>query len=155
MEYAAGGDMLFHIQVGSNKFSEADKKTWSAQILLALYFLHLQGVIYRDLKLDNVLLDAHGNIKLADYGLAKDGLNLADGTATTFCGTPEFMAPEIFKGKRYTRAVDWWSYGVFLYELFLEKVLSIFTFDRRHSRETRKRKFKLTWSSAKWTIQSG
>lgn len=121
MEYAAGGDLLFHIQE-DEKFSEPDKRILAAQILLALHFLHQNGVIYRDLKLDNILLDAQGNVKLADYGLAKDGLSLSDGMTKTYCGTPEFMAPEIFRNRPYNRAADWWSYGVLMYEIFLQKV---------------------------------
>ena len=79
------------------------------------------------MKLDNVLLDSKGNVKLTDYGLAKDGLSIKNGFAETFCGTPECIAPEIFKGRPYSRAVDWWSFGVVLYQLLVKKVRNSIT----------------------------
>jgi len=89
-------------------------------VLLALEFLHKKDVIYRDLKLDNILIALDGHIKVADYGLCKFDIR-SDAATSTFCGTPEFMAPEILQEKPYGKAVDWWAFGVLLYELLFSQ----------------------------------
>jgi serine/threonine protein kinase len=78
----------------------------------------------RDLKLDNLLLDTEGYVKIADFGLCKEGMGYGDRTGT-FCGTPEFLAPEVLTETSYTRAVDWWGLGVLIFEMLVGEV-SIF-----------------------------
>uniref|UniRef100_A0A667YMT8 protein kinase C n=1 Tax=Myripristis murdjan TaxID=586833 RepID=A0A667YMT8_9TELE len=107
MEYLNGGDLMFHIQ---------DKVYWA--IIVGLQFLHSKGIIYRDLKLDNVMLDKDGHIKIADFGMCKENV-FGDTRATTFCGTPDYIAPEILLGQKYTFSVDWWSFGVLVYEMLI------------------------------------
>uniref|UniRef100_A0A8C5PVK8 protein kinase C n=1 Tax=Leptobrachium leishanense TaxID=445787 RepID=A0A8C5PVK8_9ANUR len=116
MDYMAGGDLMTHIH--TEVFSQARAMFYAACVLLGLQFLHSKNIVYRDLKLDNLLLDSEGYVKLADYGLCKEGMGPYDRTST-FCGTPEFLAPEVLTDASYTRAVDWWGFGVLIYEMMV------------------------------------
>uniref|UniRef100_A0A8D3BXT5 protein kinase C n=1 Tax=Scophthalmus maximus TaxID=52904 RepID=A0A8D3BXT5_SCOMX len=116
MEYSAGGDLMMHIH--ADVFSEPRAVFYSACVVLGLQFLHDHKIVYRDLKLDNLLLDTEGFVKIADFGLCKEGMGFGDRTST-FCGTPEFLAPEVLTDTSYTRAVDWWGLGVLVYEMLV------------------------------------
>ncbi|KAK6029311.1 kinase domain protein [Ostertagia ostertagi] len=116
MEYSMGGDLMRHIH--DDIFSEERSCFNAACVLLGLEFLHKNNIIYRDLKLDNLLLDKDGFVKLADFGLCKEGMGPSDKTST-FCGTPEFLAPEVLTESSYTRAIDWWGLGVLIFEMLV------------------------------------
>lgn len=118
MEYISGGDLMLHIQRG--QFGLKRAQFYAAEVCLALKYFHENGVIYRDLKLDNILLTLDGHLKIADYGLCKEDMWYGK-TTSTFCGTPEFMAPEILLDKKYGRAVDWWAFGVLIYQMLLQQ----------------------------------
>ncbi|KAF9354327.1 Serine/threonine kinase [Mortierella sp. NVP85] len=117
MEYVRGGDLMMHIQ-RDRRFGERRAKFYGCEVLLALQYFHQNDIIYRDLKLDNILLTLDGHVKIADYGLCKE--NMPHGATTkTICGTPEFMAPEIIEEQPYDRSIDWWTFGVLMYEMLL------------------------------------
>ncbi|KAK6113022.1 Protein kinase domain family protein [Brugia pahangi] len=116
MEYSMGGDLMRHIH--DDIFTEERSCFYAACVLLGLEFLHANNIIYRDLKLDNLLLDREGYVKLADFGLCKEGMGPTDRTST-FCGTPEFLAPEVLTENSYTRAIDWWGLGVLIFEMLV------------------------------------
>lgn len=86
---------------------------YAAEILLALEYLHQINIIYRDLKPENVLLDSDGHVALTDFGLSK----FVEKTTSTFCGTPEYLAPEVLRKQQYGIAVDWWCFGSVIYEI--------------------------------------
>lgn len=113
IEYIPGGDFytrLKRIQI----YEEPHVIFYSAQIVLAFEYLHYMGVVYRDLKPENVIIDRTGYLKIADLGLSKK----IDGSTTkTMCGTPEYLAPEIVHGRAYSYSVDWWTLGILMFEL--------------------------------------
>lgn len=110
-----GGELFHHLQK-EGRFSEERSRLYAAELLCALEHLHAYDVIYRDLKPENILLDYTGHIALCDFGLCK--LNMGESEKTnTFCGTPEYLSPELLLGQGYSKSVDWWTLGVLIYEM--------------------------------------
>uniref|UniRef100_A0A3Q2YCF0 protein kinase C n=1 Tax=Hippocampus comes TaxID=109280 RepID=A0A3Q2YCF0_HIPCM len=116
MEYTAGGDLMMHIH--TDVFTEPRAVFYAACVVLGLQFLHDHKITHAHCTLDNLLLDTDGYVKIADFGLCKEGMGYGDRTST-FCGTPEFLAPEVLTDTSYTRAVDWWGLGVLIYEMLV------------------------------------
>ncbi|KIP11302.1 hypothetical protein PHLGIDRAFT_141514 [Phlebiopsis gigantea 11061_1 CR5-6] len=115
MSFVNGGELFYHLQ-REGKFDEYRSRFYAAELLCALEHLHGFNVVYRDLKPENILLDYTGHIALCDFGLCK--LNMSETEKTnTFCGTPEYIAPELLESQGYTKTVDWWTLGVLLYEM--------------------------------------
>ncbi|CAO3656582.1 unnamed protein product [Mucor fragilis] len=115
LAFINGGELFHHLQV-EGRFHEERARFYTAELFCALECLHGFNVVYRDLKPENILIDYNGHIALCDFGLCK--LNMTDSERTnTFCGTPEYLAPELLLGQGYTKNVDWWTLGVLLYEM--------------------------------------
>jgi len=114
-EYVSGGELFVHLRK-ERRFSEDRTRFYAAEIVSALGYLHKRGVIYRDLKLENLLLDRYGHIKMVDFGLCKDEI-FGNKMTGTFCGTPSYLPPEVLRSSQYGRAVDWWGLGVVMYEM--------------------------------------
>jgi len=115
LTYLNGGELFFHLQK-EKTFDEARARFYSAEIASALGYLHSKDIIYRDLKPENLLLDAEGHVVLTDFGLCKEGIK-GNATTATFCGTPEYLAPEVIQKQPYDKTVDWWCLGSVLYEM--------------------------------------
>eukprot|EP00943_MAST-04B_sp_MAST-4B-sp1_P007934 g7934.t1 len=143
LDYCSGGELFFHLGK-AGEFRESVARYYTAELVLALSHLHSKGVIYRDLKPENVLLDADGHVKIADFGLSKvlnDKLlkkgqqiqrvvDIEQAQTFSFCGTPEYLAPEILTRSGHGASVDWWSLGMLLYEM-LTGLPPWYTKDRR------------------------
>jgi len=116
MDFINGGELFYHLQK-EQKFTPDRVRFYCAEIVLGIEYLHNSGVIYRDLKPENILLTDEGHIILTDFGISKEGLEADDARTATFCGTPEYLAPEVLQGKGYTKAIDWWSFGTLMFEM--------------------------------------
>jgi serum/glucocorticoid-regulated kinase 2 len=116
MPFLKGGELFQHLRK-FRIFDEEKVRFYAAQIGLALDHLHTYGIIYRDLKPENILMDEEGYLKLADFGMAKH--LKGEEKAMSFCGTPEYLAPEIITGEGHNKAADWWSFGILMYFNFI------------------------------------
>uniref|UniRef100_A0A8C6TNW0 Ribosomal protein S6 kinase B2 n=1 Tax=Neogobius melanostomus TaxID=47308 RepID=A0A8C6TNW0_9GOBI len=115
LECLSGGELFMQLEK-EGIFMEDTAIFYLGEITLALGHLHSNGIIYRDLKPENIMLSNQGHIKLTDFGLCKESIH--DGSVThTFCGTIEYMAPEILTRLGHNRAVDWWSLGALMYDM--------------------------------------
>jgi serine/threonine protein kinase len=115
-KYYPGGNLLDQMRL-AKRFSEDRTRLYTAEVALALEHLHQNNIIYRDLKLENVLVDSEGHIALTDFGMSKENINPKNGRTSTFVGTYQMMAPEILSGNSYSIAVDWWALGVMVFEM--------------------------------------
>ena len=116
MDFVNGGELFYHL-ARAGKFNEERAVFYTSEIILALEYLHKEGIVYRDLKPENILIDNEGHIRLTDFGLSKDGLDEDNNETASFCGTTEYLAPEIIRDKKYTYSVDLYSLGVVLLEM--------------------------------------
>jgi len=113
MDFVNGGELFFHLK-NETRFDEDRVRFYAAEISSALIHLHSHGIIYRDLKPENILLDINGHIVITDFGLSKE---IFDDHTDTFCGTPEYLSPEVLRGEGHSFPVDWWSLGTLVYEM--------------------------------------
>nr|XP_027203318.1 ribosomal protein S6 kinase beta-2-like [Dermatophagoides pteronyssinus] len=119
LEYLSGGELFMYLQ-REGLLLENAVIFYTAEIILAIEHLHKLGIIYRDLKPENIMLDQHGHVKLTDFGLCKESIQSGKMTYT-FCGTVEYMAPEILKRIGHNHAVDWWSLGALMFDMLTGK----------------------------------
>uniref|UniRef100_A0A3P8UKV7 Serine/threonine-protein kinase sgk-1 n=1 Tax=Cynoglossus semilaevis TaxID=244447 RepID=A0A3P8UKV7_CYNSE len=115
LDYVNGGELFYHLQ-REGSFPELRSAFYAAEMAMALGYLHSLDIVYRDLKPENILLDSGGHVMLTDFGLCKEGVSIG-GMMHTFCGTPEYLAPEVLRGHPYSPAVDWWGLGAVLFEM--------------------------------------
>lgn len=126
LDYVNGGELFFHLQ-REKRFAVSRAQFYAAEITSAVGYLHSLNIVYRDLKPENILLDGQGHVVLTDFGLCKEDV-APGGTTATFCGTPEYLAPEVLKKHSYGRAVDWWCLGCVTYEMICGLVRLLFKF---------------------------
>lgn len=131
LEYLPGGELFSRLR-REGRFSEDVALFYISEILLAIRYLHMNGIVYRDLKPENLLFDNKGNIKLADFGFAKV---IHKNKTYTMCGTPEYLSPELIRGQKtgYSKSIDWWALGVLIYEMLVGSVKKLSTVLRQEA----------------------
>ncbi|KAL8678549.1 MAG: hypothetical protein Q9186_005094 [Xanthomendoza sp. 1 TL-2023] len=116
LDYCPGGEVFTYLR-RRKRFDVDTARFYAAEIVLILEFLHtVQGIAYRDMKPENILIDAEGHLKLVDFGFAK---KVESRETYTLCGTPEYLAPEVIKNSGHGTAVDWWAFGILVYEFLV------------------------------------
>lgn len=115
MDWVPGGELFHYIDVYQS-FDEKTARFFAGNVILAIEYLHTKGIVYRDLKPENLVLDANGYLKLTDYGFAK---HVGPQRTFTICGTPDYQAPEVIMRRGATRAVDFWAIGVLIFEMLV------------------------------------
>lgn len=151
MPFIKGGE-LYKIFKSQKRLSEDVVKFYAAQICMAVGYLHNKGIMHRDLKLENILVDETGYLKIIDYGLAKT--LESNQVSKTFCGTPEYLAPEMVLHQGHDFSVDWWALGILIYEMligvtpFYNKERKLLLLKIRNSKVVfpDKRKYKIDYS---------
>eukprot|EP00048_Salpingoeca_helianthica_P006396 m.98074 g.98074 ORF g.98074 m.98074 type:complete len:416 (-) comp13997_c2_seq1:295-1542(-) len=116
LEYLSGGELFMYLD-REGIFSEDIAKFYACEIILALQHLHSLGIIYRDLKPENIMLNKDGHVVLTDFGLCKESINTREDVTHTFCGTIEYMAPEVLSREGHGKSVDWWSLGALTFDM--------------------------------------
>jgi len=117
VDYMQGGDLYYHMQ-RNHKLNEKRTKFYIAEWILALHEMHGRSIVYRDLKLENIMLDHEGHLRITDFGLCRLGIN-KENMAYSFVGTPEYLSPEVIKGTGYDQETDWWSLGCIMAEMLM------------------------------------
>ena len=118
LDFIQGGELFTHL-TEEKRFSEYKTKFYAAQIALSLGYLQDSNIIYRDLKPENILINRNGYIKLADFGLAKITNPQGNEDPNSFCGTPEYLSPEMIEGTGHDHTLDWWALGILIYEMII------------------------------------
>ena len=117
LELINGGELFTYLR-SVGKFSCDHATFYAAQVCLMFEYLHSKDIIYRDLKPENMLLDSQGHLKMTDFGLSKNNFGVSNNLTFSVVGTPEYISPEILNRTGHTQAVDWWSLGILLYEMY-------------------------------------
>lgn len=124
MDYINGGQLFTVLRNGDSVADEKLARFYLAELVLALEYLHDHNIVHRDLKPENILLDEDGHILLTDFGLAKEHISNENRTSS-FCGTLEYMSPEMIQGQPYSFSADMWSLGILLYGPFFARVSNL------------------------------
>ncbi|CAK9293603.1 unnamed protein product [Gordionus sp. m RMFG-2023] len=131
LEYINGGDLRHHLEK-TGRLAEDAVRFYLSEIIVGLTFLHSKGIVHRDIKPDNVLIDKDGHIRITDFGLSKNGLN-GNNKTRSLCGTPGYLAPEMFGGQGYGFSVDFYALGIMMYEMLSGNPAFVYAREQRRT----------------------